>query len=67
MKEKHDDFYKALRDRIRGWLAKRGKQYRYADFLMFAPDLFHLISRLVLDKRCSQITTHRQTMLTLPT
>ena len=51
MKERTDDFYKALRERIRAWLAKKGKQYRYADLLLFAPDLFHLLSRLVLDKR----------------
>jgi uncharacterized membrane protein YkvA (DUF1232 family) len=51
MNLKNEDFYKSMRERIRVWLAKKGKHYRYADFLLFAPDLFHLISKLVLDER----------------
>ncbi len=51
MKEKNDDFYQAMRERIRAWLSKKGRHYRYADLLLLAPDLFHLLSRLALDKR----------------
>jgi uncharacterized membrane protein YkvA (DUF1232 family) len=51
MKDRTNDFYKALRERIRNWLSKKGKHYRYADLLLFAPDLFHLLSRLTLDDR----------------
>ena len=51
MKNRTDDFYKGIRERIRTWLSSKGKQYRYADFLLFAPDLFHLLTRLTLDDR----------------
>lgn len=51
MNVRGEDFYKSMRERIRAWLAKKGKHYRYADFLLFAPDLFHLLSKLVLDER----------------
>lgn len=45
-----EDFYKKLRTRIRRWLSgKEGKGARWAEILMFAPDLFHLIVRLAMD------------------
>lgn len=45
-----EDFYRKLRRRMRTWLAgPQGKHARWADYLMFAPDLFHLIVRLALD------------------
>lgn len=44
-----EDFYKRLRTRIRRWLSgKEGKGARWAEILMFAPDLFHLIVRLAM-------------------
>jgi uncharacterized membrane protein YkvA (DUF1232 family) len=46
-----DDFYRSLRRRIRDWLAGKGKAYRYADMLWVAPDLLHLLCRLVVDRR----------------
>ena len=51
MERMSDDVYRALRERIRKWLSKRGKHFRYADFMLFAPDLLHLISKLTLDDR----------------
>ena len=51
MANRNDDFYQNLRKRIQEWLAGKGKTYKYADYLLFAPDLFHLLCRLVLDKR----------------
>lgn len=51
MEENHADFYRALRARIADWLAKQGEGYRHARFLLVAPDLFHLLCRLALDKR----------------
>jgi len=45
------DFYQSLRERMRGWLGgKEGKKHRYAEYLMFAPDLFHLLCKLVVDR-----------------
>jgi uncharacterized membrane protein YkvA (DUF1232 family) len=51
MEQKHEDFYTALRARITGWLAQHGEGFRYAKLLLVAPDLFHLLCRLALDKR----------------
>ena len=48
---RNEDFYKSMRENIRSWLANKGKGYKYADYLLFAPDLFHLLCRLALDKR----------------
>ncbi len=48
---KNEDFYQSLRTRISAWLAKQGEGYRYAHLLLVAPDLFHLLCRLALDKR----------------
>jgi uncharacterized membrane protein YkvA (DUF1232 family) len=46
-----DDIYRAMRSRIRAWLASKGKAYRYADVLLLGPDLLHLLSKLALDSR----------------
>ena len=45
------DFYHALRARVSSWLTQHGEGYKYARFLLVAPDLFHLLCRLALDKR----------------
>ena len=46
-----EDFYQALRARITQWLEGKGKGFRHAQLLLLAPDLFHLLTRLVLDPR----------------
>ena len=51
MEERHEDFYQNLRRRIQGWLAGKGENYRYADYLLVGPDLFHLLCRLAADRR----------------
>jgi uncharacterized membrane protein YkvA (DUF1232 family) len=43
------DFYQQMRDKIRGWLEDKGANYKYADYLLAAPDLLHLLCRLTLD------------------
>jgi len=44
------DFYQQVRIKIRTWLeSKEGKQHKWAEYLMFAPDLFHLLCKLSLD------------------
>jgi len=47
----HDDFYQTLRRRIAAWLEKHGKGFRHAQILLVAPDLFHLLCKLIVDKR----------------
>ena len=49
--ERHEDFYQAMRARIASWLASKGAGFKHARILLLAPDLFHLLTRLVLDRR----------------
>jgi len=44
------DFYQEMRGSIRVWLDGKGANYRFANYLLAAPDLFHLLCRLVIDK-----------------
>jgi uncharacterized membrane protein YkvA (DUF1232 family) len=48
---RHEDFYQRLRSGMRAWLAERGAAHKYADYLMLAPDLFHLLCKLAADPR----------------
>lgn len=50
-RERNEDFYRALRARIAAWLGSKGQGFRHARLLLLAPDLFHLLARLVLDHR----------------
>ncbi len=46
------DFYRRLRRRLDEWLqSRRGRAYRFADYLLVLPDFVHLIIRLALDPR----------------
>ncbi|MBI9045931.1 MAG: DUF1232 domain-containing protein [Anaerolineaceae bacterium] len=44
------DFYQQMRDSIRNWLKGKGVNYQFADYLLSAPDLFHLLCKLAIDK-----------------
>lgn len=45
------DFYQKLRDDIRQWLqTKTGKSSKWSEYILLAPDLFHLLAKLALDK-----------------
>jgi uncharacterized membrane protein YkvA (DUF1232 family) len=46
-----DDFYKAMRAKIRAWLAGKGKAFAHADLLLVGPDLLHLLCKLSADPR----------------
>ncbi|MFO8055754.1 MAG: DUF1232 domain-containing protein [bacterium] len=48
-----DDFYQSLRRRIRDWSRDKGKDHKYLDYILAAPDLLHLLSKLSLDSRLS--------------
>ncbi|WP_068603689.1 YkvA family protein [Paenibacillus swuensis] len=44
------DFYQNFRIKIKDWLATdEGKTNKVAEYVLFAPDLFHLLCRLALD------------------
>jgi uncharacterized membrane protein YkvA (DUF1232 family) len=49
MDETQKDFYYKLRAKINAYLEKHDTPY--ADYLLLAPDLFHLLVKLSLDKR----------------
>ncbi len=50
MEKSNHDFYKKLRARTRQWLsANDGSTNMWAEYLMFAPDLFHLLCKLAID------------------
>jgi uncharacterized membrane protein YkvA (DUF1232 family) len=50
-KRADDDFYQTLRSRIAIWLESKGKGFKHAQILLLAPDLFHLLTRLMFDSR----------------
>ncbi len=47
--KEHADFYRKLRKRIRDWHEKKGHKHKWADYLLFAPDLFYTLVRLMVD------------------
>ena len=48
------DFYQQLRNRFKKWIdSDEGKNYKFAEYLLAAPDLFHLMCKLSLDKSVS--------------
>jgi len=49
--EQDGDFYQNLRKKFRKWASsKEGKTNKWTEYLLFAPDLFHLLCRLSIDK-----------------
>ncbi|MDD2621373.1 MAG: DUF1232 domain-containing protein [Syntrophomonadaceae bacterium] len=51
MKEMELDYYQKLRFRMKEWLqSDEGKTNQWAEYMMFAPDLFHLLCKLAVDK-----------------
>ncbi len=47
----NQDFYKKMRLDIREWVqSKTGKESQWSEYLLLAPDLFHLLAKLALDK-----------------
>ncbi len=50
MDESQKDFYQKLRIRIKAWMQKKSnRESRWAEFILLAPDLFHLLTRLMID------------------
>lgn len=59
--EEQQDFYIKLRDKITNFLgSKTGKVSKVAPYLLFAPDLFHLLIKSMLDNR---IDTKSKTLI----
>ncbi len=50
MSDKNSDFYQKLRNRISEWFeSEEGKSHQWAEYLLSAPDLFHLLWKLSTD------------------
>lgn len=51
---REEDFYKRLRLRMRHWSQAAGRLHPWLDYLMWAPDLFHLLWKLSRDPQVPQ-------------
>ncbi|MCI0512944.1 DUF1232 domain-containing protein [candidate division KSB1 bacterium] len=61
MTDQSKDFYQHLRQRIRDWAqTKAGQQSKWVEYLLFAPDMFHLLCKLSLD---AQVPVQEKTKL----
>jgi len=61
MEKKHLDFYKKIRKDVKRWVNENlDKNNKWADYVLAAPDLFHLLSKLSLD---NEIPTNKKLKL----
>ena len=50
MDDRNRDFYQRLRAQVREWAGTdKGRSNRWTEYLLFAPDLFHLMWKLSVD------------------
>jgi uncharacterized membrane protein YkvA (DUF1232 family) len=49
MSEAKSDFYQSFRNDVRAWVEKEGRGNKWAEYIMVAPDLVHLLFKLALD------------------
>lgn len=46
---RHNDLYLAFRARVARWLQGKGKSHKWADYVLAAPDMLHLLCKLAID------------------
>ena len=52
MDQKQQDFYQSLRDKVNKFVeSKKGRGYKWKEYLLLVPDMFHLLVKLTLDRR----------------
>ena len=49
-KQQNLDFYQTLRRKIKDWETKEGANHKWAEYILLAPDFFHLLCKLAIDK-----------------
>lgn len=50
----NEDFYQSLRKKIRDYFTSdEGKSNKFAEYILIAPDLFHLLCKLTVEKEVS--------------
>ena len=59
-KQQDLDFYQTLRRKIKDWETKEGANHKWAEYILLAPDLFHLLCKLAIDK---EVPTKEKAML----
>ena len=48
--DRHEDFYQRLRKKVPKWTqSKEGKSSKISEYILAAPDIFHLLCKLSLD------------------
>jgi uncharacterized membrane protein YkvA (DUF1232 family) len=48
---REEDFYKKIRLKVSNWIETNiGKEFKWREYILLAPDLFHLLTKLSLDK-----------------
>ncbi len=51
MDKEHLDFYQKLRNEVKQWVNKNvDKDNKWSDYILLAPDIFHLMCKLSVDK-----------------
>ena len=54
MNQEQEDFYQGFRKKIQWWAkGESGKTNKYVEILLFGPDLFHLLCKLMVDATVS--------------
>jgi len=59
-KQQNLDFYQTLRRKIKDWETKEGANHKWAEYILLAPDIFHLLCKLAIDK---EVPTKEKAML----
>jgi uncharacterized membrane protein YkvA (DUF1232 family) len=52
-KPSNPDFYQKQRGRLRSWLTSQSRHLKYAELVLLAPDLLHVLVKLGADRRVS--------------
>lgn len=51
MAEQDTGYYQELRNKFKSWIqTKEGRDHKWSEYLLAAPDLFHLLCKLSIDK-----------------
>ena len=51
MADQDTGYYQELRNKFKSWIqTKEGKDHKWSEYLLAAPDLFHLLCKLSIDK-----------------
>ncbi len=54
--KKEKDFYQKWRKKVRDWAKSEGSSQKWAEYILLAPDLFHLLVKLMGDSDISRVS-----------